>query len=77
VLYGAASLVTFRLLRERARPNPQALQEGGFAASLQQLQRTFSQARRYRDFMWLLACAVFYQGGWPSRSRWPPSTPRA
>ena len=63
VLYGAASLVTFRLLRERARPNPQALQEGGFAASLRQLQRTFSQARRYRDFMWLLACAVFYQGG--------------
>lgn len=63
VLYGAASLVTFRLLRERARPDPQALQQGGFAASLRQLQRTFSQARRYRDFMWLLACAVFYQGG--------------
>ncbi|HEV8691215.1 MAG TPA: MFS transporter, partial [Ideonella sp.] len=37
--------------------------EGGIAASLQQLKRTFSQARRYRDFMWLLACAVFYQGG--------------
>lgn len=63
VLYGAASLVTFRLLRERARPNPHALQEGGFAASLHQLKRTFSQARRYRDFMWLMACAVFYQGG--------------
>jgi UMF1 family MFS transporter len=63
VLYGAASLVTFRLLRERGRPNPQALQEGGFTASLRQLQRTFSQARHYRDFMWLLACAVFYQGG--------------
>ena len=63
VLYGASSLVTFRLLRERARPNPQALHEGGFAASLKQLQRTFSRARNYRDFMWLLACAVFYQGG--------------
>jgi MFS transporter, UMF1 family len=63
VLYGASSLVTFRLLRERARPNPQALHEGGFAASLRQLQRTFSRARHYRDFMWLLACAVFYQGG--------------
>lgn len=63
VLYGAASLVTFRLLRERARPNPQALHEGGFAASLRQLQGTFARARHYRDFMWLLACAVFYQGG--------------
>jgi MFS transporter, UMF1 family len=63
VLYGSASLVTFRLLRERARPNPQALRQGGFAASLHQLKRTFAQARQYRDFMWLLACAVFYQGG--------------
>jgi UMF1 family MFS transporter len=63
VLYGAASLVTFRLLRERAQPNPRALQQGGLAASLQQLKRTFSEARRYRDFMWLLVCAVFYQGG--------------
>src|SRR5690606_5734817 len=29
VLYGSASLVTFRLLRERAQPNPRALQQGG------------------------------------------------
>jgi UMF1 family MFS transporter len=63
VIYGSASLVTFRFLRERAVPNPQALREGGFAASLAQLRRTFAQARQYRDFMWLLACAVFYQGG--------------
>ena len=63
VLYGAASLFTFRLLRERAQPNAQAAQQGGVAASLQQLQRTFAEARRYRDFMWLLACIVFYQGG--------------
>jgi len=63
VLYGAASLVTFRLLRERARPNPQALHQGGLAASLRQLHRTFGQARRFRDFMWLMACAVCYQGG--------------
>ncbi len=62
-LYGLASIVTFRLLRERAQPNPRALQEGGFRASLHRLQRTFREARRYRDFMWLLACAVFYQGG--------------
>ncbi|MDB5750168.1 MAG: major facilitator superfamily 1 [Ramlibacter sp.] len=62
-LYGAASLVTFRLLRERGQANPRSLEQGGFKASMQRLQRTFSQARRYRDFMWLLACAVFYQGG--------------
>ena len=63
VIYGAASLVTFRLLTERAVPNPDALRQGGFRASLQQLRTTFGQARRYRDFTWLLACAVFYQGG--------------
>jgi UMF1 family MFS transporter len=63
VIYGAASLVTFRLLRERARPDPAALQQNGLRASLAQLRRTFGQARHYQDFMWLLACAVFYQGG--------------
>ncbi|MCY7318798.1 MAG: MFS transporter [Ramlibacter sp.] len=63
VIYALASLVTFRLLRERALPNPVALRESGLSASLRQLQRTFRDARRYRDFMWLLACAVFYQGG--------------
>jgi UMF1 family MFS transporter len=62
-LYGLASVATFRLLTERARPQPDALREGGFAASLHQLRGTFASARRYRDFMWLLACAVFYQGG--------------
>lgn len=63
VIYGAAALVTFRLLKERAQPNPAALQQGGLAASLARLKKTFSEARRYQDFMWLLACAVFYQGG--------------
>ncbi|MGH8832679.1 MAG: MFS transporter, partial [Polaromonas sp.] len=63
VIYGLASLATFRLLGERAQPNPAALRESGFKASLAQLQQTFHQARRYKDFMWLLVCAVFYQGG--------------
>lgn len=63
VLYGAAALVTFRLLRERAQPNPDALRQGGLKASLRQLHRTFAHARRFRDFMWLMACAVCYQGG--------------
>jgi UMF1 family MFS transporter len=63
VLYGGASLATFWLLGERAQPNARAQQEGGFAASLHQLKSTFAKARQFRDFMWLLACAVFYQGG--------------
>lgn len=63
VIYGAAAMVTFRLLQERAQPNPATSQQGGLAASLDRLKKTFSQARRYQDFMWLLACAVFYQAG--------------
>jgi UMF1 family MFS transporter len=63
VIYGAAAIVTFALLRERAAPQPQALRESGLRASLQQLRRTFVHARQFRDFIWLLGCAVFYQGG--------------
>jgi MFS transporter, UMF1 family len=63
VLYGGAALVTFWLLGERAEPNLQALRESGLKASLQQLHRTFQEARRFKDFMWLMLCAVFYQGG--------------
>ena len=63
VIYGAAAVVTFALLRERAQPQALALRQGGFSASLRQLKATLSQSRDYRDFVWLLACAVFYQGG--------------
>ena len=63
VIYGLASLVTFSLLKEKAQPNPMALQQGGLTASLARLTQTFRQARQYKDFMWLLSCAVFYQGG--------------
>jgi UMF1 family MFS transporter len=63
VIYGLASLATFRLLHERAVPDPGALRESGLRASMQRLRATFQEARRYRDFMWLLACAVSYQGG--------------
>ena len=61
-IYGAASLVTFWLLKERAQP-ASATREAGVRDSLQQLARTFRQARRFRDFSWLMASAVFYQGG--------------
>ena len=66
-IYGAAAMVTFKLLKERAVPHPMAqqigAQIGGLTASLRQLGDTFRQARRYQDFMSLLLCAVFYQGG--------------
>jgi len=62
-LYGGAAVATFWLLGERAKPNPDALRESGFRASMRQLHRTLRQARQYRDFMWLLLCAIFYQGG--------------
>ena len=40
-----------------------SLPTGGVAASIAQLMTTIGEARRYRDFVWLLVCAVFYQGG--------------
>jgi len=60
-VYGLASLATFALLRERA-----VAQEGaadGIAAALARLRQTWREARRYRDFSWLLACATAYQAG--------------
>ncbi|MEO7853689.1 MAG: MFS transporter [Rubrivivax sp.] len=63
VIYGLASLATFALLKERAVPQPQALHDSGLRASLVRLQQTWHQAQAYRDFVWLLACAVAYQAG--------------
>ncbi|WP_225785493.1 MFS transporter [Xenophilus sp. Marseille-Q4582] len=57
-VYALAACVTFGLLPERARPQAQAPE-----SSWQQLRRTFGRAREHRDFMWLLACTVCYQGG--------------
>ncbi|MDP3136354.1 MAG: MFS transporter [Burkholderiaceae bacterium] len=62
-IFALSALLTFWLLKERAVPNPAALRGGGFSASWRQLRQTFREARHYRDYMWLLACAVFYQGG--------------
>jgi UMF1 family MFS transporter len=58
-LYGLAACVTFALLPERAAPRPR----GARAGAWRQLRGTFREARKYRDFMWLLACTVAYQGG--------------
>ena len=60
-VYALASLATFWLLQERAQPQPQ-MQAGPKAAVLR-LRQTWQQASRYEDFVWLLACALFYQAG--------------
>ena len=62
-VYGASSLLTFALLKERAVPQAHALQDNGLRASLARLAQTWRQAQDYRDFVWLLVCAVAYQAG--------------
>jgi UMF1 family MFS transporter len=62
-IYALASLLTFALLKERAVPQPSALQDNGLRASLQRLAQTWRHAQDYRDFVWLLVCAVAYQAG--------------
>ena len=62
-VYGAASLATFALLRERALPNPAIAAQAGFGSAWRQLASTARHARAFRDFSWLLACAAFYQAG--------------
>jgi UMF1 family MFS transporter len=60
-VYGIASLATFALLRERAVP--QAGEAHGLHDSLLRLRGTWQQAKRFRDFSWLLATGVAYQAG--------------
>ena len=62
-LFGLAALVTFALLRERAVAVTPRDGLSGLRGALNQLHRTWRNARQYPDFMWLLGCAVAYQGG--------------
>jgi MFS transporter, UMF1 family len=62
-VYGLSSLATFVLLRERAVPQVRVAREAGLRASVRRLADTWHQARRYRDFSWLLACGACYQAG--------------
>jgi UMF1 family MFS transporter len=62
-VYALASLATFWLLKERAVPQPRSLADSGLVASLRRLQATWRDARRYGDFVWLMATAVAYQAG--------------
>ncbi len=62
-VYGAAALVTFALLKERAQPQVGALEDAGFSASLARLKRTWNEAGSFPDFSALLVCSVAYQAG--------------
>lgn len=61
-VFAVASLCTFLWLNERASPSDSSSARG-LGSAFAQLHATYRKARRYRDFMWLLACAVAYQGG--------------
>jgi UMF1 family MFS transporter len=61
-VFALSSMFTLILLRERARPL-KGVSGSAWSQSFMQLRNTFQQARRYQDFMWLLACATAYQGG--------------
>jgi UMF1 family MFS transporter len=63
-IYALASLATFVLLRERAAPvRRDTAADAGFAAAWRRLAATWRDARRYRDFVWFLACSTSYQAG--------------
>jgi UMF1 family MFS transporter len=61
-VFALASLATFTLLKERARPQA-AAGGAGLRTSLSRLNRTWHEAQRFRDFSALLACAIAYQAG--------------
>lgn len=63
-IYALASIATFALLRERAAPvRRDTAANAGFAAAWRRLAATWRDARRYRDFVWFLACSTSYQAG--------------
>jgi len=59
-IYALAASLTFVFLQERAEPQLGKQQR---VSQWQQLRQTFQEAKAYKDFMQLLACAVAYQGG--------------
>ena len=63
VVFAVASMATFTLLRERARPQAGAARDMGLRATFARLRHTWREADRFVDFRQLLACAVAYQAG--------------
>jgi len=62
-VFAAASLPTFLVLRERARPVPRAAGENVARAAFARLAQTVRDAARYQDLGRFLLCIVFYQAG--------------
>ena len=62
-LFALAGTASVLLLREHTPARAAAAEVGGLGAAWRQWRATLRQARHYRDFMWLLACAAAYQGG--------------
>ena len=60
VIYALAASVTFVLMKEHAMPQMHRVKA---SSQWQQLRQTFQEAKAYKDFMQLMACAVAYQGG--------------
>src|SRR5215467_2657903 len=63
VSFALASVPTFLVLRERARPVPPVAGENLASAAFARLAHTVRQAARYRDLGRFLVCIVFYQAG--------------
>ena len=62
-IFALASLPTFFVLRERARPAPVVAGENLARAAFARLAQTVRQAARYEDLARFLVCMVFYQAG--------------
>lgn len=62
VVFALAALPTLAWLSERATPQSASV-TGHVKESWQRLAGTLTHARRYRDFMMLLACGACYQAG--------------
>jgi UMF1 family MFS transporter len=63
VVFAAASLPTFLMLKERARPVPLVGGESVARAAFARLAHTVRDAARYQDLARFLVCIVFYQAG--------------
>jgi len=62
-VFAVASLPTFLLLKERARPSPVDPGESVGRSAWVRLAQTVRHASRYRDLARFLVCIVFYQAG--------------
>jgi UMF1 family MFS transporter len=60
VIYALSASLTFGLMKEHAKPQ---VHRARASSQWQQLRQTFQEAKAYKDFMQLMACAVAYQGG--------------